>query len=323
MIDYFEKQYGGKMRVTALAGGVGGAKLADGLYRSPMINDLAVIVNIGDDFEHFGLTICPDLDTVCYTLAGIANPDTGWGQSEDTYAVIKTLERLGGPSWFKLGDKDIATHMERTRLLRARNRLSTVTAMLSRKWGIECCVLPASDDPVPTIVSTVEMGSLAFQEYFVKYQYQPQVVEFIFKNASKAQPAPGVLEAIEASDLIIFCPSNPWVSLDPILAIPGIREAVSSKRVIAISPIIGGKTVKGPAAKMFKELGIYPSALAVADHYRSLLEGILIDHADDALAGAIDRMGIKPLVTDTFMRHIPDRIRLAEEAIHFAKRNEQ
>lgn len=304
------------MKVAALAGGVGGARLADGLAKILPAGDLTVIVNIGDDFSHLGLRICPDLDTVCYTLAGLSNPATGWGLENETWNTLEGLGVLGGPTWFRLGDRDLATHLERTRRLALGQSLSQITHDFCRAWGIAAGVLPASNDSVPTWVYTEE-GELPFQEYFVRRQCQPQVSGFRFSGVERASPAPGVLAAIESADLLVFCPSNPWVSLDPILAVPGILPAVRSRPVVAVSPIIGGRTVKGPAAKMYTELGIEPSAAAVANHYRDLLAGLVLDWEDAGLADGLRAGGIKALATNTWMHTGEDRLRLAGEVLSF------
>ncbi len=209
------------VKVVALAGGVGGAKLADGLAQVLPAEDLSVIVNTGDDFEHLGLYIAPDLDTVCYTLAGLANPETGWGRVDESWDAIASLEVLGGPTWFRLGDRDLATHLERTRLLKEGLPLSAVVSRFSAAWGVRPHVIPMSDQPVRTIVRTDE-GDLAFQEYFVHRHCDPAVKGFEFRGIESARPAPGALDALEAADLVVFCPSNPWVSIAPILAIPGM-----------------------------------------------------------------------------------------------------
>lgn len=305
------------MRVAALAGGVGGAKLAGGLARVLTHDELTVIVNTGDDFIHLGLKVCPDLDTVCYTLAGIANRKTGWGRAEESFHALESLAQLGGPDWFRLGDRDLGLHLERTRRLNAGEKLSKITNDFCQAWGVAPKVLPMSDDPVATRVYTEE-GELGFQEYFVYYHCLPVVKGFRFLGCEEAKPAPGVLEAILASDAVIFCPSNPWVSIDPILAVPGIREAIRSKAVFAVSPIISGRTVKGPAAKMFAELGIEPSALAVCQHYEELLTGFIIDEEDRELAQSMQGMGVRMLVTQTIMRSDKERQTLAERIVKFA-----
>lgn len=304
------------MKVVALAGGVGGAKLADGLAQVLPAADLTVIVNTGDDFEHYGLTVCPDLDTVCYTLAGLANPETGWGRVGETWAAMENAVRLGGPSWFRLGDQDLGTHLERTRRLTAGEPLSAVTAAFCSAWGIGPRVLPMSDQPVRTMVSTDE-GELAFQHYFVQRACEPKVKSFRFAGVESAQPALGTAEAIEQADLVVINPSNPWVSIAPILAIPQLRAAIAGKRVVAVSPIIGGKAVKGPAAKMFGELGIEPSALAVAQYYGALLDGFVLDSIDAAQEAAVRELGIMPLVTATLMQDRAHRARLAQEVLDF------
>ena len=303
------------MSVVALAGGVGGAKLADGLASVLPPVDLTVIVNTGDDFEHFGLTICPDLDTVCYNLAGLYNPEMGWGRSGESWTAFQAAKMLGGPTWFQLGDLDLGTHLERTRRLRAGEPLSTITKDFCQAWGISSTVLPMSDQPVPTIVLTEE-GEMAFQEYFVARGCRPKVTGFRFENILRSEPAPGTLEAIDAADLIVICPSNPWVSIDPILGIPGMRSALENKPVVAVSPLIGGKALKGPAAKMYEELEIDPSSVAVARHFGSLLKGFVIDHQDKNLTKFI---GLPTLITDTIMVEREQRRSLAEEVLSFAR----
>jgi len=307
------------MRVVTLAGGVGGAKLVDGLAHCLSAEDLCVIVNIGDDFEHLGLKICPDLDTVCYTLAGLANPETGWGREGETWRCLENLERLGGSTWFRLGDSDLATHLERTRLLKEGASLSQVTERFCKMLGVGVKVLPASNDLTPTWVKT-DIGVLPFQEYFVQRQCQPVVRGFHFENVENAIPAPGVVDAIREAELVLIAPSNPWVSIDSILCIAGIREAIRGKVTIAVSPIISGQAVRGPAAKMYSEMGIQPSALAVAQHYAGLLSGLVIDLVDEAQEADIYQLGIKVLVTDTWMRSVNERNQLAKKVLDFGKR---
>jgi len=297
------------MKITALAGGVGGAKLAHGLAQHLAPEDLTILVNTGDDFEHLGLYICPDLDTVCYTLAGLANPETGWGRINETWNTIANIETLGGPNWFRLGDQDFGTHLERTRRLKEGQPLSQITKDFCTAWGIKHTVLPMTDSPVRTMVNTDE-GELAFQEYFVHRQCKPRVKSFRFDGVEAAEPVSGAREALDAADAIVICPSNPWVSIDPILRV--IQKI--NKPVIAVSPIIGGKTVKGPAAKMYAELGIEPSALAVANHYQNLLSGFVLDTVDAHLS---DKIKTKTLVTDTLMNTFVDRARLAMDVLHF------
>src|SRR5258706_1662533 len=304
--------------IVAFAGGVGGAKLADGLAHCLPPENLTIVVNTGDDFEHWGLKICPDLDTVCYTLAGLANPETGWGRADETFNTLEAISRLGGVDWFRLGDRDLATHLERTRRLREGQPLSQVVRDFCRAWNIGPTILPMTDDPVATLVDTVEQGELAFQEYFVHQRCEPRVRGFRFEGIEKAQPAPGVLEAIRQADAVVFCPSNPWGSVDPILQILTFKE--EGRRVVAVSPTIGGQTVKGPAAKMFAELGIEPPALAVAKHYRETISGFVLDTVDAALADEIQRLGIQPLVVPTLMKTAQDRRRLAQDVLHFVER---
>ena len=304
------------LKIIALAGGVGGAKLADGLAQILPPEDLTIIVNTGDDFEHLGLYISPDLDTVCYTLAGLANPETGWGRQGETYHTLENIQRLGGPDWFRLGDRDMATHLERTRRLREGQSLSQITREFCQAWGVRPSVVPMSDQPVRTIVDTVELGELAFQEYFVHQRCEPQVKGFRFEGIKSAQPAPGVLETLENADAVVMCPSNPWVSIDPILAISGIRSALAAKPILAVSPIIGGKTIKGPAAKMYAELGVQPSALAVAEHYHGLLSGFILDNVDAEFALKVQAAGVRTLVTDTLMPTRTGRRRVAQDVLN-------
>ncbi len=304
------------MKIAALAGGVGGAKLAHGLALCLPPEDLTIIVNTGDDFEHLGLYICPDLDTVCYTLAGLASPDTGWGRAGETWQAITNVERLGGPGWFRLGDQDLGTHLERTRRLKAGQPLSQITRDFCTAWGIRPLVLPMTDDRLATCVDTLEFGEISFQEYFVYHHCQPRVRGFRFCGSESARPAPGVLEALAAAEAVVLCPSNPWVSIDPILAVPSLRERLAHKLVVAVSPIIDGQTVKGPAAKMFTELGIPPSALAVSGHYAGLLGGFVLDHADRNQALPIQAAGMQTCVTNILMKTVEDRIHLAEDVLH-------
>lgn len=307
-----------KLKIVALAGGVGGAKLTHGLAQNLAPEELTVIVNTGDDFEHYGLYICPDLDTVCYTLAGLANPETGWGQVNETWNAIGNASQLGGPDWFKLGDRDLGTHLERTRRLKEGHGLSRVTQDFCKVWGVQHTVLPMSDSPVRTIVETEE-GDLPFQEYFVHRRCVPQVKGFRFEGADTAEQAPGVGEAIQSADAVILCPSNPWVSIDPILRVisPHLKGERLHARVVAVSPIIGGESVKGPAAKMYRELGIEPSALAVANHYRGLATGFVLDSVDKQLQGEIGGLSMQTLVTNTLMTSHDKRSRLARELLGF------
>jgi LPPG:FO 2-phospho-L-lactate transferase len=311
------------MKIVAFAGGVGGAKLADGLAQILPPESLTIIVNTGDDFEHYGLAISPDVDTVCYTLAGMANPETGWGLKDETFRALRSAAALGGPEWFALGDKDLGTHLERTRRLRAGESLSAITAEFCRRWGVGPRVIPMSDDPVRTKVLT-SSGELPFQEYFVHQRCEPPVRGFRFEGASRARPAPGALDALRNADAVIFCPSNPWVSIDPILntlSLPPFPQKADGTPipVLAVSPIIGGKALKGPAAKMYAELGIHPSAQAVARHYRGFLSGFVLDVQDASEEEAVRALGMKTLVVNTVMRSREDRKELAKDMLHFAK----
>lgn len=306
------------MKIVALAGGVGGAKLAHGLAQILPAGDLTVIVNTGDDFEHYGLYICPDLDTVCYTLAGLANPETGWGRAHETWNAFGNSAKLGGPEWFRLGDQDLGTHLERTRRLRGGDSLSQITKDFCKAWGISHAVLPMSDQPVRTIVET-EVGDLAFQEYFVHRRCEPRVKGFRFEGADKAEAVSGAREAFQCADAVVICPSNPWVSINPILAVgkSGWQSDLQKKIVVAVSPIIGGETVKGPAAKMYRELGIEPSALAVANHYDELATDFVLDTIDAQLIESVRGLNMRTLVTNTVMKSHDDRRQLANEVLNF------
>jgi len=302
--------------IVALAGGVGGAKLVGGLAQVIPPERLTVIVNTGDDFEHLGLSICPDLDTVCYTLAGVANPATGWGRAQETFQALETVGQFGGPTWFRLGDRDLGMHLERSRRRRLGQPLSQITQHFCQAMGIQPKILPMSDDSVPTWVYTKD-GEMPFQEYFVHRQCHPQVTGFRFEGVEGAKPAPGVAEALEQADLVVICPSNPWVSIDPILAVPGMRLALASRCVLAVSPIIAGQAVKGPAAKMYAELGIQPSSVSVAEEYLKKMAGFVLDNLDREQATAVQALGMAALVTNTLMKTSRDRTRLAKEVIEF------
>ncbi len=306
-------------RVVVLSGGVGGARFAAGMAALVPPQALTIIVNVGDDFEPFGLRVCPDLDTVCYTLAGLENPETGWGRRDETWHALATIETLGGPTWFRLGDRDLGLHLERTRRLRAGQPLSRVTRELCRALGVAPRVLPATDDPVRTWVHT-DQGWLPFQEYFVRHRWQPRVRALAYRGADKAQPAPGVLDALRQAELVFLAPSNPWLSLDPILAIPGVRDALRPRRAVAVSPFIGGQAVKGPAAKIARELGLPASPLGLAHYYQDILHGLVIDQVDAALAPRITReTGVRVYITDTWMRGPEGRARVAQSAWMFAR----
>jgi LPPG:FO 2-phospho-L-lactate transferase len=302
------------MNVVALAGGVGGAKLAHGLAMRLPPEALTIIVNTGDDFEHLGLPISPDLDTVMYTLAGLANPATGWGQTNESWNFLDALGRLGGETWFRLGDRDLATHLERRRRLAAGQTLTEVTQALSRALGIGLRLLPMSDEPVRTMVQTDE-GELAFQEYFVHRQCRPRVSGFRFAAEGEPQPTRAVLAALDQANLIVICPSNPFVSLGPILHLAGVLERLESQPGVAVTPIVGGQALKGPAGKMLSELGLPVSPVAVAQAYAGLIDRFVLDEVDAHLEPEIAALGLRVLVTDTVMHTDSDRARLAEEVI--------
>ncbi len=304
-------------RVVALAGGVGGAKLAHGLALNLPPEALTIVVNTGDDFEHLGLSVCPDLDTVMYTLAGLADPLTGWGQAGDTYHCLDALARLGGDTWFRLGDRDLATHLERRRRLAAGQRLTEVTAALARALGVAPRLLPMTDDRLRTMVQTAG-GELEFQEYFVHQRCRPAVTGFRFEGAGRALATPEVLRALEQAELVVFCPSNPFVSLGPILRLPGVRERIAARRAVAVTPIVGGQALKGPAAKMLRELGMEVSPVAVARAYAGLLWGFVLDAQDAALEPEVRALGVQVLVTDTIMRSDAQRAELARAVLRLA-----
>jgi LPPG:FO 2-phospho-L-lactate transferase len=348
------------MNIVALAGGGGGAKLAHGLSlchserseeslgqsgeiprRPAARNDtLTLIVNTGDDFEWNGLHVSPDLDTVTYTLSGLANPDTGWGVAGDTFECLGALQRLGLEPWFRIGDRDLATHVRRTALLREGKTLTEATSTITRALGIGATILPMTDDRFRTLVDT-DRGVLEFQDYFVRQQWQPFIKRVLFDGAESAQATLQVQAALERADAIIFCPSNPFVSIEPILTVMNKhseRSAAQSKSahpstpasqrsasaqdafrspVVAVSPIVGGQAIKGPAAKMFRELGIEPSPLAVAQHYQGIVTHFVLDQLDADQENAIQSLGLHTLVADTWMKTIDDRARLAGEILTF------
>jgi LPPG:FO 2-phospho-L-lactate transferase len=308
--------------ILALAGGVGGAKLADGLAQILPPDELVVAVNTGDDFEHLGLHVSPDLDTVMYTLAGLNNLDTGWGRAGETWHFMAALGALGGATWFNLGDRDLATHVERTRRLAAGETLAAVTADFCARLGIKHTVVPMSDQPVRTMVRSDD-GWLPFQDYFVRLKCAPRVAGFRFDGADAATPSPGLRRALADRTLraIVICPSNPFVSVDPILAVPGVRDALGRRNVplVAVSPIVGGKAIKGPALKMLQELGLDPSARGVARLYGKLLDGFVIDHQDAAVRGDIEALGMAVHVADTIMTDPAAQARLAETVLDFAR----
>jgi LPPG:FO 2-phospho-L-lactate transferase len=304
--------------VVALSGGIGGAKLALGLSLVLDPADLVVVANTGDDFQHLGLSISPDIDTVMYTLAGLNNPVTGWGRRDETWRFMQALEQLGGETWFRLGDTDLATNMERTRRLAAGDTLSDITEDFCRRLGVRCRVVPMSDHFVRTRVK-VDHGWLDFQDYFVRYQCAPVVEGFLFAGVETAAPSPGFLAALHDPALraVVICPSNPFISIDPILSLHGVRDALqtSAAPVVAISPIIGGQAIKGPTAKMMRELGLSVTAATVGERYADFLDGYVIDDRD---ASGLNLPGIAIRATKTLMQTLDDRRHLAAAVLGLA-----
>ena len=303
-------------RVLAISGGVGGAKLAVGLAAVLDPAELLVVANTGDDFEHLGLQICPDIDTLVYTLAGLADPVRGWGLAGETWQCMEALGALGGQDWFRLGDRDLATHLQRSALLRAGLTLSEATARLAAALGVRHAIVPMSDTPVRTLVDT-DRGTFAFQEYFVRERCEPVVRGVRFAHAAQALPAPALGAWLDAAPrpFAVICPSNPWLSVDPVLAVPGLGERLAALPVVAVSPIVGGRALKGPAAKMMAELGLPVSALEVARHYRGLADAFVIDRQDQDQAEAIGVLGMRVLVTDTVMTDAASKRRLAADVL--------
>lgn len=306
------------MRITVLAGGVGAARFLDGLCRVVDPADVTVVCNVGDDFEWRGLHVSPDIDTVSYTLAGLEG-EQGWGRRGDSFAMLDELEALGEEPWFRIGDRDVATHLWRSERLRGGEPLSAVTAELARRRGLRCRVLPVTDDPHPTVVVTPE-GELSFQDYFVRGRASATVTGLRFPGAAQARPAPGVIEAIAEADAVIVAPSNPFVSIDPLLAVPGVREALEGSRGmrLAVSPIVGGEAVKGPAAAIMRSLGHEVSALGVARLYAGLLDVFVLDAVDSGLAGAVEALSLRAVVCDTMMTSTERREALARRVLEAA-----
>lgn len=302
--------------ITVLAGGVGAARFLEGLVQVVPPAEVTVIVNTGDDEEFFGLHVSPDIDTVIYTLAGRVNPENGWGLASDTFHCLDALARLGHDTWFRLGDADLATHIHRTQLLRQGRSLSEATAAIATAFGLNTTVLPMSDDPVHTEVVTPS-GVLPFQEYFVRRGFQDAVQGVRFQGVESARPAPGLLEALRGAAAVILAPSNPLVSIGPILAVPGIREALveTPAPVAAVSPIVGGRALKGPADRMMAGLGLDVSATGVAGLYRDFLDIMMLDSADEALIPEIDHLGIGAVATNTVMRSVADKAALAAASL--------
>lgn len=315
--------------VLALTGGVGGAKLALGLAEVLKPGQLHALVNTGDDFEHLGLHISPDIDTLLYTLSGLANPEAGWGVAGETWQAMEALERLGGETWFRLGDRDLATHLWRRQQLSTGKSVSEVTAALAERLGIDTHVYPMSDDPVRTTVHCTE-GDLPFQHYFVREQCRPVVSAFSFEGISAARPNRDVLRMLKGQkfSMIVICPSNPYVSIDPILQVPGLWLALRDCDipVVLVSPIVAGTAIKGPAAKMMSELGVPVTATGVAEHYSKryprLVDYFVIDQSDATLAPAIQDLGLEAVITSTIMKTLEDKKRLAQTTLDLAGANE-
>jgi LPPG:FO 2-phospho-L-lactate transferase len=306
------------MKVLALAGGVGGAKLAAGLQDALPAGKLTIVVNAADDFELWGLRICPDLDTVMYTLAGLANPETGWGAANESFNALGMLARYGEDTWFKLGDRDLATHILRTERLRKGVRLTEVMAGLSSALGVWSGILPMCDESVSTALKTPE-GLLDFQEYFVRRSQRDEVLGVKLRGIEKARVTSEVREAVAHAEAIVLCPSNPVVSIGPILAVPGMRKmlASSSAPKAAVSPIVRGRALKGPADKMLRSLGYEVSSAGVARMYEGLVDGMVIDRSEGGEEARISALGMRVLVTNSVMRNEADRERLAQEVLHF------
>ena len=304
---------------VALCGGIGGAKLALGLAHVLAPEKLTIVVNTGDDFTHLGLHVSPDIDTVLYTLAGLANRELGWGLEGESWGFMEAMARIGGPTWFRLGDRDLATHALRTTMLAEGHTLSEVTAHLRLKLGIGPAIVPMSDDPVATTVDTDE-GKLAFQTYFVGRRCEPRVTSITFTGGDAAQPGPGAVAALSDPNLagIVICPSNPWLSIDPMFAVPGWRGLIEARRApcVAVTPLVGGQAVKGPTAKIMGELGLPLDVGSIVSHYAGLIDGFVLDAVDADRAGTLK---VPTHVTNTLMRSIEDRVALARETLGFCR----
>lgn len=307
-------------RYLALTGGVGGAKLALGLSKILCKDELAFVVNTADDFEHLGLHVSPDIDTLAYTLANENNLETGWGRRDESWQFMSALATLGGETWFKLGDKDLAMNVERSTRLKSGASLGEVTAELAKSLGVEHKILPMSNDPVRTVVHT-ESGPLNFQDYFVREQCEPAVNCFEYQGVQAARVNPDIAEWLTSAQLagIILCPSNPFISIDPILSLPGLRETLrgSGVPIIAVSPIVGGESLKGPLRKMMCELSASTSASWIAEHYRDFIHGFVLDMVDEWLISEIEAMDVATTATNIVMNSLGDRLRLAKVCLEF------
>jgi LPPG:FO 2-phospho-L-lactate transferase len=306
--------------ITVIAGGVGAAKFLRGLIDVVDAASVTVIGNTADDETFLGLHVSPDLDTVVYTLGDAVDPEQGWGLAGDTYACLEQAARLGDGTWFRLGDADLATHVQRTLLLREGRSLSDATAQIARAFGVACRVLPVTNDRLRTVVTTDDAGELSFQQYFVRRRQQDEVRALRFDSADHARPAPGVLDAIRDAEAVLIAPSNPLVSIGPVLAVPGVRDALveTPAPVVAVSPIVGGRALKGPADRMLASLGHESSALGVARLYADFLDVLVLDEQDASLAPAVESLGVRPAVTDTIMRDPASRRALAETTMRAA-----
>ncbi len=304
--------------ITALAGGVGAAHMLRGLVEVMPPGDITAVVNTGDDTVLHGLHISPDLDTVMYTLAGAINAETGWGLAGESWRVMESLERLGGITWFNLGDKDLATHCYRTQRLSEGATLSEVTAELASSWGVDIRLLPVTDDPLRTRMQLVDGPEVSFQEYFVHLHHDVAVASVRFEGSASAQPGPRVLQALSGSDAIVVCPSNPVVSIDPLLAVPGILDSLVARRddIVGVSPIVAGAALKGPADRLLAELGFEPSVVGVAKWYAPWMGTLVIDEADSALQHAVEAEGIRCVVTNTVMSTLELSADLARTVLH-------
>ena len=310
--------------MLAISGGVGGAKLALGMSRLLGPHELTIAVNTGDDETFHGLHVSPDVDTVVYALAGLTNPETGWGVAGDSFRALDALGRLGGETWFRLGDLDLAMHLRRTELLAAGSTLTEATRAISAALGVRHPVVPMSDAAVRTIART-EHGEMAFQEYFVRHACEPRITGVRFAGAENAQPSPALIEALAGADAVVFCPSNPLVSIEPVLAVQGVRDAIErfTGPRIAVSPIVGGRALKGPAAKMMAELGEEVSNIGVARRYPGLLDVLVIDEGDAAEVPAVEALGIAVHVAPTIMTTDADKTELAREVLALAWRTDK
>ena len=306
----------------ALSGGIGGAKLALGLEHIFNSTKLMIAGNTGDDFEHFGLNISPDLDTLLYTLSGKSDFERGWGLANETWSFMKAMKEIGGETWFQLGDRDLAIHVERTRKLKEGERLSLITSSFCRKFGVKSHIVPATDDSLKTLVKTPK-GILSFQHYFVRDQCRPKILGLKYEGSENAQPCPALEEALESSllETVVVCPSNPFLSIDPILAVKGVREKLKSSkaRVIAVSPIVGGDAVKGPTANNLRDLGFSVSAYTIAKYYSDFIDGFMLDKEDKNEISRIESLGMQVGLADTVMTDLQSKIKLAEDVLRFSE----